>query len=321
MQAFVERYYSETNFYPDEVLLSAPAEDPDTLSELLRQLKGKAVPVRVPERGDKAGLARIVETNARLHLDEWKVQRERQSQDRIPHAVKALQKDLRLQVLPRRIECFDISHLGGTGTVASCIVFEDGRAKKSEYRTYRIRSAEAGKPDDFESIREVIARRYRRLIDEGGRLPDLVVVDGGKGQLSSAVEAMRDVDVYGRFPVVGLAKRLEEVFFPQDTEAVLIPKASASLQLLQRVRNEAHRFAVTFQQKQRKRQMLRSELLDIPGIGQKTVQKLLKAFGSLKRIRHATTEELEEVVGKATTRRIVEYYTDEGAAKAPPPIE
>ena len=269
MQTFLEDHYTETTFFPDEVLLSTACASPEPLADYLRERRG-----------------------------------------RIPHAVHALQRDLRLDRLPRRIECFDVSHLGGTGIVASCIVFEDGKPKKSEYRTYKVRTVEAGKSDDYRSMREVVARRYGRVREENGPWPDLVVIDGGKGQLSSAVEALEAVEVYGRFPVVGLAKRLEEVFFPGDTDAVVIPRTSSSLQLLQRVRNEAHRFAVTFQRKQRQKKTLHSELMDIPGVGDKSVRKLLKAFGSVKQVKAAPGEALSAVVGPAMAARIRAYFDD-----------
>lgn len=312
MQSFVEHYYTEATFFPEEVLLTAMPSSPEPLEELLRDERGKKVLLKVPERGDKAGLLRMVEANARLLLDEYRIQKEKQEEGRIPHAVKTLKEDLYLKELPRRIECFDISHLSGTGTVASCVVFEDGRPKKSEYRTFKIRNVE-GKPDDFESMREVISRRYGRLLEENGPWPGLVVIDGGKGQLSSAVEALTKVDVYGRFPVVGLAKRLEEVFFPGDRDSIHIPKTSASLQLLQRIRNEAHRFAITFQRKQRTKSTLHSALHDIPGVGEKTARKLLKHFGSVKRVQEAPYEHLEPVVGKAAARKVSTFFKDQSA--------
>lgn len=310
MQSFVEHYYTEATFFPEEVLLTAMPASPEPLEELLRNERGKKVVLKVPERGDKAGLLRMVEANAKLLLDEYRIQKEKQEEGRIPHAVKTLKEDLYLKELPRRIECFDISHLSGTGTVASCVVFEDGRPKKSEYRTFKIRSVE-GKPDDFESMREVLSRRYGRLLEENGPWPSLVVIDGGKGQLSSAVEALTKVDVYGRFPVVGLAKRLEEVFFPGDQDSIHIPKTSASLQLLQRIRNEAHRFAITFQRKQRAKTTLHSALHDIPGVGEKTARKLLKHFGSVKRVQEAPIEHLEPVIGKAAARKVSAFFTDQ----------
>ncbi len=315
MQTLLENYYTESTFFPEEVLLSSALDNPEPLEELLQHNRGKIVPVKVPERGDKAGLMRMVEANARLLLDEWKLQKAKQEEGRIPHSVKALQRDMHLPHLPRRMECFDISHLGGTGTVASCVVFEDGRPKKSDYRTYKIRSVDEGKPDDFQSMREVIQRRFARTLEENGPWPDLVVIDGGKGQLSSAVEALQKAGVYGRFPVVGLAKRLEEVFFPGDTESVLIPRTSSSLQLLQRIRNEAHRFAVTFQRKQRQLKTLHSELMDIPGVGEKTVRKLLSVLGSVKRVKRASLQDLSSVVGQSMAQRIRRHYEEQNAAE------
>ncbi len=306
--SFLEQHYTDAGFFPDEVLLSEAPEDASALEDYLRERRGKRVPLVVPERGDKASLIRMVVSNARLLAEEYKLQLDRQQEGRIPHAVKVLAKDLRLPNPPRRIECFDISHLGGTGTVASCVVFVDGRARKSEYRSYNIRGVESGKPDDFESMREVVRRRYARVKNEDGPWPDLVVVDGGKGQLSSAVEALAETDVYGRFPVVGLAKRLEEVFFPGDSEPALIPKASASLQLLQRIRNEAHRFAVMMQRKQRKKSTLTSELLAIRGVGRQSATKLIKKFGSVKKVREAEEAEIAEVVGRSIASAIVRHF-------------
>ncbi len=310
MQAFLEHYYTEATFFPDEVVLSDAPEEPSTLEEYLRERQGKKVPLKVPERGDKAGLMRMVVSNAGLLAEEYKLQKERQQEGRIPHAVKTLATDLRLPDLPRHIECFDISHLGGTGTVASCVVFIDGKPRKSEYRSFNIRGVEHGKPDDFESMREVIRRRYTRVKNEDGPWPDLVVIDGGKGQLSSAVESLREVDVYGRFPVVGLAKRLEEVFFPGDSDAALIPRASASLQLLQRIRNEAHRFAIMMQRKQRKKSTLTSELLEIRGVGKQSATKLLKEFGSVKKIREAGEAEITQVVGRSIASAVLRHFAE-----------
>ncbi|HET6566474.1 MAG TPA: excinuclease ABC subunit UvrC, partial [Rhodothermales bacterium] len=318
MQSLLENYYTEATFFPDEVFLSIQTQDPDPLEDYLRQQRGKKVAIKVPERGDKADLMRMAEANAKLLVDEWKLQKQKQEEERVPHAVKALQRDLYLKQTPRRIECIDISHLGGTGTVASCIVFEDGKPKKSDYRTYKIRSVEEGRPDDFQSMREVVARRYGHMLQENGPWPDLVVIDGGKGQLSSAVEALQKTETYGKFAVVGLAKRLEEVFFPGDQESVLIPRTSSSLQLLQRVRNEAHRFAVTFQRKQRQLKTLHSELMDIPGVGDKTVRKLLSHFGSVKRIREAPLDALAPIIGPAMAARVHAYFHPELAPEESP---
>jgi len=312
LKAFVEHYYADSLFTPDEVLLAESVDEVEALEDLLRERRGRTVPIKTPERGDKAGLVRIVEANARLQLDEIRLQRAR-DEGRVPFSVEALQRDLRLEEPPRRIECFDISHLGGTNTVASCVVFEDGKPRKSDYRTYKIKTSAAGMPDDFASMREVVARRYRRLIEEESPLPDLAVIDGGKGQLSSAVQALEEVGAYGQFPVVGLAKRLEEVYFPWDSDPVQIPLASASLQLLQKIRNEAHRFAITFQKKQRRRSALRSELIEIPGVGERSARKLLSALGSVKRIKRASADELADVVGPAMAARIIAHFAEKRA--------
>jgi len=308
MQSFLENYYLEAMFFPDEILLTTPAENPEPLEVILQHRKQKKVPIKVPKRGDKADLMNLVETNARLLLQEWKVQQVKRGEDRVPFILKSLQKDLRMHRLPRRIECFDISHLGGTGTVASCIVFENGKPLKSAYRHFKIKSVSEGKTDDFQAMREVVERRYWKTQEENGPWPDLVVIDGGKGQLSSAVEAMEKLEVYGKFPIIGLAKRLEEVYYPGDTDPLLISKTSASLQLLQRIRNEAHRFAITFQRKQRTKKTIHTELLNIPGVGEKTVRKLLRAFGSVKRVRASSKEDMAEVVGRALADKIIAFY-------------
>ena len=308
MQRFVDDHYASATFYPDEVYLAGDLAMPSAVEEYLREARGKKVEVLVPQRGEKVDLMNMVEANARLLLGEWQLQKEKRDEDRVPRSVMSLQRDLRLKKPPRRIECFDISHLGGTGTVASCVVFQDGKPRKSDYRTYKIRTVESGKPDDFQSMREVVERRYARLLEENGPWPDLVIIDGGKGQLSSSVESLRRVDVYGKFPVVGLAKRLEEVFFPGESQSTIIPRTSSSLRLVQRVRDEAHRFAVTAQRKQRRIKDLRSELLDVPGVGAKTAKKLLTELGSLKAVKAADEATIAAVTGPSVARKIREHY-------------
>ncbi|PAP82302.1 excinuclease ABC subunit C [Rubrivirga sp. SAORIC476] len=315
LQRIVEGYYANAAFLPNEVFLASELSDASVVEALLREKKGRKVEVRTPQRGEKVDLMNMVEANARLLLGEWQLQQEQREEERIPRSVLSLQRDLRLKNPPRRIECFDISHLGGTGTVASCVVFQDGKPRKSDYRTYKIRTVENGKPDDFQSMREVVERRYSRLLEENGPWPDLVIIDGGKGQLSSSVESLRRVDVYGKFPVVGLAKRLEEVFFPGQSDSVIIPRTSSSLRLIQRVRDEAHRFAVTAQRKQRRIKDLRSELLDIPGVGAKTAKKLLTELGSAKAVRAATEAEIAAVTGPSVAAKIRAHY-DDGSPEA-----
>ena len=312
MQRLVEDHYAAATFFPDEVYLASSLSSPEPLEEIIREAKGKKVPLRVPQRGEKVDLMAMVEANAKLLLGEWQLQKAKQEEDFVPRSVMSLQRDLRLKKPPRRIECFDISHLGGTGTMASCVVFQDGKPRKSDYRTYKIRTVENGKPDDFQSMREVVERRYSRLLEENGPWPDLVIIDGGKGQLSSSVESLKRVDVYGKFPVVGLAKRLEEVFFPGQSDSVMIPRTSSSLRLIQRVRDEAHRFAITAQRKQRTITNLRSELLDVPGVGAKTARKLLTELGSAKAVKASTEAEIAAVTGPSVARKIRAFY-DEAA--------
>ncbi len=310
LQRVVEDHYAEAAFFPDEVLLTEPLADAGPVEALLRDRRGRRIPVRTPERGDKADLMQMVESNATLMLGEWIRARAEADEQRIPRSVLALQRDLGLVRPPRRIECFDISHLGGTGTVASCVVFDNGRPKKADYRTYKVRSVEHGRPDDFQSMREVVERRYARLTAENGPWPDLVIIDGGKGQLSAAIESLRLTEVYGRFPVVGLAKRLEEVFVPGRRDSIMIPRTSSSLRLLQRVRDEAHRFAVTAQRTQRRLTTLHSELMEIPGVGAASVRKLLTALGSVQGVREADEGALAAIVGNAIARRVRGYFEE-----------
>ena len=319
--SFVEDYYADAHFVPEEVLLSHdpndhPAQDTHALEELLRQEQGRTVPLKVPQQGDKASLVRMATSNAKLQVGEWKTQQMKRERDRIPESVKALKGELGMDDLPRRIDGIDVSHHGGKETVASCVVFTDGTPRKSDYRTYKIRSTDEGIPDDYQAMREVVERRYSRMIDEDGPWPDLVVIDGGKGQLNAAVEILQGRELLDRFRVIGLAKRLEEVFRPGDSAPVLIGKDSPALQLLQKVRNEAHRFAVTYQRKRRKKQTLQSELLDIHGIGPKTAQTLLGEFGSVAKVKKAEEAALADVVGPAKAETVYEHYHQGAAAEA-----
>ena len=308
LQRYVENYYAQTAFFPDEIFVSTSISDPETIIEFLSDQRGKKVHLHTPQRGEKADLMRMVESNAELILGEYKLELLKRGEDRIPFAIKALMTDLQLKHLPKRMECFDISHLGGTDTVASCVVFLNGRPRKSDYRSYKIQSVPDGKPDDFLSMEEAIRRRFRRIQNEDGPWPDLVIVDGGKGQLSSAIKALKETDTFGKFPIIGLSKRLEEIYLPGDMEPFHIAKQSASLQLIQRIRDEAHRFAVTIQRKQRKSRVLHSELLNIPGVGPKTMQKLIRAFGSVRRVRVADDKVLQNLVGPAVAENIQEYF-------------
>jgi excinuclease ABC subunit C len=241
--SFLKQYYLRTDYIPDEVFLDLDIPELPNIKTWLSTKKGKKVEIVTPKKGRKAKLMGMVARNARLLLDDLLNQKHQTAKDWIAPSIKALQKDLNLGRLPRRIEAFDISNIQGTDAVASMVVFENGKAKKSEYRKYKIKTVEG--PDDFASMAEVVERRMSRLLREEKTLPDLILVDGGKGQLSAAVHVLKRLSIPDQ-PIIGLAKRLEEVFVPGVSDPQNIPKSSSSLRLLQRVRNEAHRFAVAY---------------------------------------------------------------------------
>ena len=251
---------------------------------------------RVPKIGDKKKLVDLALQNV-LYYKKEKLNAAKPEGYRERRVLEQLQNDLQLTTLPEHIECFDNSNLGGSNPVASMVYFKNGKPAKSEYRKYNIKTVEG--PNDFASMEEIVYRRYKRLLDENTSLPDLVVIDGGKGQLSSAVSALKKLEIYGRVPIIGIAKRLEEIYFPNDEFPIHISKKSESLKLLQHIRNEAHRFAITFHRSKRSKDAIGSELSEIEGIGAKTAEKLLKHFKSVKKIKSASPEEIEKVIGKA----------------------
>lgn len=251
---------------------------------------------RVPKIGDKKKLVELALKNALFYKKE-KLNAARPEGYRELRVLEQLKKDLQLTELPEHIECFDNSNLGGSNPVASMVYFRKGKPAKNEYRKYNIKTVEG--PNDFASMEEIVFRRYRRLLDEETPLPNLIVIDGGKGQLSSAVNALKKLDVYGKIPIIGIAKRLEEIYFPNDEFPVHISKKSESLKLLQHIRNEAHRFAITFHRSKRSKKATGSALLEVEGIGQKTAEKLLKHFKSVKKLKDAGLSEIEELIGKS----------------------
>jgi excinuclease ABC subunit C len=305
LETLLQQYYLEAEDIPREVLLQTPLDDTEAITRWLGERRGEDVSIVVPETGEEAKLVRLTKSNARFLLDELKIQKMKRA-DYIPHPLVALQKDLRLERIPRKIECFDNSNIQGSDPVASMVVFVDGKPRKSEYRKFKIQSVTG--PDDFASMREIIERRYTRILEEQGDLPDLIVVDGGKGQLSSTVEVLQKLGIGGQ-QVIGLAKRLEEVFLPGRSEPELIPKTSSGLRLLQQVRDEAHRFAITFHRTLRAKRTLQTELDLIEGVGKKRAKELLEAFGSVQGVKFATTEQLEEVVGEKTASKIRQYFS------------
>jgi excinuclease ABC subunit C len=265
---------------------------------VLSEKRRRKVEIHTPQRGQKKALLDLADTNARHSFE----QRFRVMKPSAKAIQDALQDQLGLAEPPRRIECFDISHLHGADTVASLVVWEDGRMRKSGYRKFIIRTVEGS--DDFAAMREVISRRYTRLQQEKRPLPGLVLVDGGIGQLHAAAEALEALGITDQ-PLAAIAKREEWIYVHgQEDEPLVLDRFSPVLHLIQRVRDEAHRFAVTFHRARRDSSRLRTELLEIPGIGPKTVEKLLKHFGSVAQVRAATQEELAAVVGQAAARRL-----------------
>jgi excinuclease ABC subunit C len=302
--AIIKFYYNEFVEVPQEIILEIEPEDSETLIEWLNLKALKKCKFVIPQRqSDAKSLMLMCKHNAEFQLKEIQLQKMKK-EGNVPYVLSALQRDLRLKKLPRLIECFDNSNLQGTDAVASMVVFADGKPKKSLYRKFIIRTVEG--PDDFASMKEIITRRYNRVKEEKLPVPDLIMVDGGKGQLSSAVESLDELRIKN-YEIIGLAKRLEEVFLPGESEAQSIPKTSSSLKLLQHIRDEAHRFAITFHRERRSKRTITSELLEIKGIGEKVTQKLLSKF-SLDEIKKANEKKLAEVIGEAKAKVIYNYF-------------
>ena len=293
METIVSRFYLETDFIPKEVSLPVAPENQDELISWLKEKRNGAIHLSVPKKGEKAKEVRLAFQNAKLLLGEWMINRKKR-RELVPKMISQLQDDLQMKVPPRRIEAFDISHLGGTNTVASMVCFMDGKPRKSEYRKFKVKTVDG--IDDFASMREVVFRRYKRVKEEGIGLPDLILIDGGKGQLSMAVSALRELGL-DYLPIIGLAKRLEEVFVPGQSEAQSIHKQSPGLILLRRIRDEAHRFAITYQKQKRTDSVTKSIFHKLPGMGKKRVQKLLSEYKSIKNISELKPEQIQNALG------------------------
>lgn len=261
----------------------------------------------VPVRGDKLKLLQFSQHGAKMYRNEQLKNLAIKSPERhTERLMAAMQRELHLDRPPHHIECFDNSNLQGTHPVASCVVFRDGRPARSQYRHYNIKTVVGA--DDFASMREIVGRRYRRLLDEGAELPDLIVVDGGKGQLSSAYSVLKELGIADRVPIVGLAKRIEEIYFPNDSEPYYLDRIGEPLKVVMHIRDEAHRFGITFHRNKRSADFVHTELEKIDGVGSKTIETLLGRFGSVKRLRSASLEELTEAVGRARAVRISDYF-------------
>ena len=268
---------------------------------------GDSVKVTVPKLGDKKRIIELSERNAKYYRQEQFKRIKIVDPDRHVHRIMTqMKKDLRLQKEPRHIECFDNSNIQGAFPVAACVVFKDGKPSKKEYRHYNIKTVQG--PDDFASMEEVVFRRYKRLLSEDEPLPQLIVIDGGKGQLSSALKSLDVLGLRGKIAVIGIAKRLEEIYYPDDPIPLYLDKKSETLKIIQFLRNEAHRFGITFHRNKRSKSAIQSELEQIPNIGKQTVFTLLRKFKSAKRIQTATLNELEALLGQSRAKNIYNYF-------------
>ncbi|SFW41825.1 Excinuclease ABC subunit C [Sinomicrobium oceani] len=265
------------------------------------------VKVTVPKLGDKKRLLELSERNARFYRQERFKQTKITDPDRhVNRIMTQMKQDLRLKQEPRHIECFDNSNIQGTNPVAACVVFKDGKPSKKDYRHFNIKTVEG--PDDFASMEEVVFRRYKRLVEEGQSLPQLIVIDGGKGQLSSALKSLDILGLRGKIAIIGIAKRLEEIYYPGDSVPLYLDKKSETLKIIQHLRNEAHRFGITFHRNKRSNAALDTELTNIEGVGDKTAEELLKEFRSVKRIKEAELGDISKVIGQAKARKIYDYF-------------
>ncbi len=273
------------------------------------ELEIPGVTYTIPQRGDKKKLLELSERNVKYFLLEKLKQKELVDPERHTNRIlNQLKTDLHLPSLPVFIECFDNSNIQGDFPVAAMVVFKNARPEKREYRHFNIKTVEG--PNDFASMEEVIYRRYKRMIDEEKQLPQLIVVDGGKGQLSSAVKSLEKLDLYGKIPIIGIAKKLEEIYFPNDSIPLYIDKKSESLRVIQQMRDEAHRFGITHHRNKRQKETIKSVLTDIPGIGYNTAQKLLWKFKSVKTITKTSLEDLEKVLGKSKARIVFDFFRE-----------
>jgi excinuclease ABC subunit C len=307
--SLLKQIYLDQPYIPSRIHVPVDFEDRDALEDLLSEKRGRKVEIQTPQRGQKKALLDLVETNAKHAFH----QRFRVMKPSAKAILDSLQDLLGLPETPKRIECFDISHIQGTDKVASMVVWQDGRMKKSAYRKFIIRTVEGN--DDFASMREVITRRYSRLTEEKKEFPSLILVDGGLGQLHAAAQALEAIGVINQ-PLASIAKREEIIYvYGQENEPIVLDHYSPVLHLIQMVRDEAHRFAVTFHRTRRNAARLTSELEQIEGVGHKTIAKLLREFGSLERVREASAEDLAKAIGAAAGRRVREFYHAQRASE------
>jgi excinuclease ABC subunit C len=302
-QSVVKQYYVDALFIPVEIHVPVEFDDRELLEQWLSERRSRKVTVHTPQRGAKRELMELVHRNARLSF----LQRFRAAMPSAATISKEIEEALDLEKPPRRIECFDISNLQGSDIVASMVVWEDGKMKKSDYRRFIIRSV-SGLPDDFQSMREVVTRRYKRVQEEGAAMPDLVLIDGGIGQLHAAQSALDELNIVDQ-PLSSIAKKEEIIYIAgREDEPIVLERRSPVLRMIQQIRDESHRFAITFHRERRGRRTLTSELNEISGIGLKTTQKLLSHFGSLAKIRAASVDDLQNVVSKPQAEAVWKHF-------------
>lgn len=268
---------------------------------------GSNFKMTIPKLGDKKQLLDLSIRNAKYYRMDQLKQMKIVDPDRHTNRIMLqMKKDLRLPVEPRHIECFDNSNIQGTTPVAACVVFKDGKPSKKDYRHFNIKTVEG--PDDFASMEEVVYRRYRRMIEEDEKLPDLIVIDGGKGQLGAALKSLDLLGIRGKVSIIGIAKRLEEIFYPGDSIPMYLDKKSETLRIIQHIRNEAHRFGITFHRNKRSKNAIQSTLTKIPGIGDKTMEKLMLEFKSVKRLSEAPEDAIVKIIGKSKAEKVISYF-------------
>ena len=317
LSSFMEHYYLETpDLVPQEIMMQVqlPEDEAEALRQLLisKQQETRQVRFLVPRIGDKAELLAMCLKNAEHHLHEFMVQKQKRGEiARIPPSLEGLKNVLRLEKLPERIECFDNSHIQGTDYVSAMVTFVAGKPKKSDYRKFKLRSFQGS--DDYAAMHEAITRRYGGTLSEELPMPDLLIVDGGKGQVNVAWKALCELGL--DIPVFGLAKRLEEIWTPHERDPFNLPKTSPSLKLLQQMRDEAHRFAITYHRKLRTDRTIRTELTEVSGIGEKTAERLLTRFGSVEAITNSSIDELAAVAGRKTAESIYRYFHEQGTGE------
>jgi excinuclease ABC subunit C len=305
IQRTIENWYINNEFLPDEIFLPTEPEDLEYITDWLKKKFKSQVNISIPQIGEKRKLIEMTNSNAELILQDH-ISALESREKIISKAVLSLQRDLHLNKAPVRMECFDNSHIQGSDLVSSLVVFENGKPKKSDYRKFKNETV--NRNDDFATMKEVVMRRYTRLLSEKSQLPDLIVIDGGKGQLSAAWEVLNELQIQNKITIIGLAKRLEEIFFPEKSDSLILPKSSSSLRLLQQIRDEAHRFAITYHRKLREKRIIHTQIEEIPGIGKKKSENLIKHFGSVKQIRQANFEQLKEIVSEKDANQILDYF-------------